>query len=366
MSRKQPLRRSALPIFFACVSCSQGTESPAPVEPMIPVAPAAEATQVVPEAPQVAPEAPAVVPDPPMAVAEVPAETPPVVPKAPAVPDPPTAVVVPEAPPAVTEEPPEGKPGAPPEGNGVDAPSDDPGSAPIEGAQGEPGSRPTGESEPAAPGIAPLPDGTPIPTLLATRGEMMLDDDCTEDRKRGLGYWSLTEPGTCKVEHDVVRKPLHVPVANFGLPSYRNVIVQITFRWGEPMGGQYSQQFLAIVPDQKPARGHKLEAWTTGTGRGDPGLSVRSSNAGGGLVAEKPYDGFAANTWHTAVLEVVDDEALFRVNDQVAYGQKPFVAGPKNKINLFLGTSVIEFRGIRAWHASANPQWQAIKDEVLR
>lgn len=214
------------------------------------------------------------------------------------------------------------------------------------------------------------PDGQPVPTLLATRGELIVEDDCSEDRRRGLGFWSLSkdQPNICRVTHDIERKPTHVPIASYWLGDHENVIVEITFRWGEPMGGEYNDQVLGIFSDLRPneIKGHKIESWISGSDRfTKPGLAFTSSIAPGITMDEQPFDTFQANTWYTAVLEVVGNEALLRFQDRVAYVDLPRIAGPKNKITLIFGTTWHELKSVRIWHATLNPEWELIKDQSL-
>lgn len=212
--------------------------------------------------------------------------------------------------------------------------------------------------------------GIPVPTALATRGELIVEDNCSIDRRRGLGFWSLShdEPNVCRVTHDVDRKPLHVPIASYKLDDHENIIVEVTFRWGEPMGGQYNDQLLGILSDLRPnkIKGHKIESWVSGSDRfTKPGLGFTSSIAPGITMDEQPSDIFQANTWYTAVLEIVGNEALLRAQNRVAYVNLPRIAGPKNKITLVFGTTWHEIKSVRIWHAEANPEWDEIKEQVL-
>ncbi|MGJ8682858.1 hypothetical protein [Paraglaciecola sp.] len=221
------------------------------------------------------------------------------------------------------------------------------------------------------PHVERHPDGIPIPTLLAKRGEMMVEDDCSVDRRRGLGFWSLSvdEPNVCRVTHDIERKPIHVPIASYRLPDHENVIVEVTFRWGEPLGGKYNAQVLGIFSDLRPntIKGHKIESWISGSDRfTKPGLAFTSSINPKVTMDEQPFDTLRANTWYTAVLEVVGNEALLRMGDRVAYVDLPRIAGPKNKITLIFGTTWHEIKNVRIWHATANPKWNELKDSALK
>lgn len=222
----------------------------------------------------------------------------------------------------------------------------------------------------SVPYVERHPDGLPVPTVLATRGELMVEDDCSVIRRRGLGFWSKSqdELNVCRVTHNVERKPSHVPIASYPIPDHENVIVEVTFRWGEPMGGKFNAQVLGIFSDLRPndIKGHKIESWISGSDRfTKPGLAFTSSIAPGVTMDEQPFDTLKANTWYTAVLEVVGNEALLRLQDRAAYVDLPRISGPKNKITLIFGTTWHEIKSVRIWHATKNPKWEEMKDKVL-
>ena len=70
--------------------------------------------------------------------------------------------------------------------------------------------------------------------------------------------------------------------------------------------------------------------------------------------------------WYTATLEVVDDEALFRMGDHVAYAKADQIRMPKNLVSLTLGTTWHEIKRVRIWHAEPNPEWSARRHEILK
>jgi len=69
--------------------------------------------------------------------------------------------------------------------------------------------------------------------------------------------------------------------------------------------------------------------------------------------------------WSTAMLEVVGEEALFRMDDHVAYSKFSELSGPKTKVALTLGTTWHEIRHVRIWNASARSTWGQDKDRIL-
>ena len=86
-----------------------------------------------------------------------------------------------------------------------------------------------------------------------------------------------------------------------------------------------------------------------------------------GLVLDEQPMKVKVDTWQTAVLEIVGEEALFRFDGQVAYANARDIAmGPKNTVSLTLGTTAHEIKRVRIWHAEANPHWEANKDAILK
>ena len=72
-----------------------------------------------------------------------------------------------------------------------------------------------------------------------------------------------------------------------------------------------------------------------------------------------------AGQWYTAVLEVVGDEALFRMGNHVAHAKAEQIGMPKNLVSLTMGTTWHEISRVRIWKATANPHWPFIKERTL-
>jgi len=227
-----------------------------------------------------------------------------------------------------------------------------------------------------------MAEDQPQATVLAKRGKLILDDDGSKDRggkmvtqfdngyelKTALGIWNRA-PVDPNVWRSTFKEGMgHPPVASYKKLNFDNVIVEVTFRWGE-MTEDWQERFLRIAADQRPERkGHIVSAWANTKGRyTKTGLVLEHVMVSNGLVMdEQPID-VQVDTWQTAVLEIVGDEALFRFNDQVAYAQAPEIAlGPKNTVSLTLGTTWHEIKRVRIWHAEANPEWAANKAAILK
>ena len=227
----------------------------------------------------------------------------------------------------------------------------------------------------------------PLPTVLAKRGAIILDDDGTTERgnktvtdlgngiglKSALGSWQRSTPQS-NVWRSTWKPGMgHPPVISYPGVKARNLVVEVTFRYGaatEP----WHEQFLRIAADNRPQlKGHILSAWVnpkgqyTETGIVLEHVGKRDEKTGSrGFVLDHQPINTEVETWYTAVLEIVDDEALFRVGDHIAYTRADQINTPKNLVSLTLGTTWHEIKRVRIWHADANPVWETKKNTTLK
>ncbi|PHS07776.1 MAG: hypothetical protein COA78_13250 [Blastopirellula sp.] len=235
--------------------------------------------------------------------------------------------------------------------------------------------------------VQAIADDLPLLTSLAKRGKLILDDDGSKDRggktiinlndgiglKTALGSWERAAPksniwrSTCKEGMG------HPPVAAYQGVNAKNLIVEVTFRYGE-MTESWHDQFLRIATDQRPQlKGHIVSAWVNPKGRYTKtgfvlehvGKPDETTGSRGLLLDHQPINS-VPKTWYTATLEIVDNEALFRMGDHVAYAKADQIRMPKNLVSLTLGTTWHEIKRVRIWHAEANSEWEANKDSILK
>ncbi|TWU45312.1 hypothetical protein Q31b_04840 [Novipirellula aureliae] len=227
-------------------------------------------------------------------------------------------------------------------------------------------------------------DDLPLPTMLAKRGKLIVDDDGSMDRggktlrslgngvslKSALGIWERSESDANVWRSTWTEGMGHPPVVAYPGVTADNLIVEVTFRYGgntEP----WHSQFLRIAADQRPQiNGHIVSAWVNPDGRYTKKNSIVLEHVPprgeqGILMDHQPLTS-EPNTWYTAILEIVGDETLFRMGDQVAYSKTEEITLPKNLVSLTLGTTWHEIKRVRIWNAEANPDWEANKAATLQ
>jgi len=233
----------------------------------------------------------------------------------------------------------------------------------------------------------PLVDGAPpVPTRLAQRGQLILDDDGSAHRggqvthrfesgaklRAGAGAWARSPEDHGNWRSTWTTDMGHPPVLSYqGLES-KNLIAEVTFRYG-PITKLGQNQSFRIAYDNRPKIvGHVVSAWANlNNDFIETGLLLQHirKHADKSIIADLLLDHqpFSAQPgiWQTALLEVVGDEALFRLGDQVAYAQSPEISRTKNLLSLTLGNTWHEIKRVRIWEAEPNPAWPTAKTPTL-
>lgn len=232
-----------------------------------------------------------------------------------------------------------------------------------------------------------MAENGPLPTVLAKRGKLIVDDDGSIARgsktlaeldggiklKSALGSWQRTEPKSNTWRSTWKPGMGHPPVVAYQGIEARNLIVEVKFRFGETIES-WHEQFLRIAADQRPQlKGHIVSAWINPTGHYTEkgfvlehvGKLPRTNNSRG-LLLDHQASNVEPEAWYTATLEIVGDEALFRMGDHVAYSKAAPVDAAKNLVSLTMGTTWHEIKRVRIWHAEANPDWEDAKDSILK
>lgn len=227
----------------------------------------------------------------------------------------------------------------------------------------------------------------PNPVVLARRGRLILDDDGSRDRggrtiaqfsdgaklRAAAGSWARAT-STSNVWRSTWKPGQgHSPVASYHGFQATNLIVEVTFRYGE-MTERWHHQCFRIAADQRPeVTGHIVSAWANPnndfieTGfllqhiRKTPEKKIIEDL----LLDHQPLT-VEPKVWHTATLEIVDDESLFRMGDHVAYAEAERIRMPKNLVSLTLGTTWHEIKRVRIWRAEPNPDWATRKADIVK
>ena len=218
-----------------------------------------------------------------------------------------------------------------------------------------------------------------IPTLLAQRGELILDDQGKVGEvfaqgvscRRGKTKWKWMEDSGSWRSH-WVQGMGHTPVVSYVGFREDNLIAEVTFRYG-PKNKDWEHQCFRIAMDDRPKiTGHILSAWANrNNGFIDEGFllqhitKTKKKEILSNLHLDKRPLAVVPEKWYTAVVECVGDEALFRMGDHIAYAQSKELSASKNLVSLTSGTSWHDVKRIRVWKALPNPEWPEMKDSVL-
>lgn len=230
-------------------------------------------------------------------------------------------------------------------------------------------------------------DDRPIPTILATRGKLILDDDGSADRggkltvkfdrgiklRAGAGEWARSPQSHGSWRSTWSKGMGHTPVVSYQGFEQENLIAEVTFRYGDLATSSQHQSFRIAFDDRPQLVGHVVSAWANPnndfieTGfllqhiRKTPEKVVIEDL----LLDHQPLS-IEPQTWYTAILEVVGDEALFRMGDHLAHAQSEQFTQRKNLVSLTLGTTWHEVERVRIWEARPNPQWPERKPSILK
>jgi len=244
------------------------------------------------------------------------------------------------------------------------------------------GTNPCRSAEPKEAGAA---DTTPIDTWLAKRGALILDDDGSLQRggktiarfsgsakvRASAGLWNRSE------QRNVWRstwKPGmgHTPVASYQGISVNDLIIEVTFRYGEMTEPWHHQCFRIAVDNRPEVTGHIVSAWANPNNNFiEQGFLLqhirkqKDKTIIEDLLLDQQALQVQAHQWYTAVLEIVNDEALFRMGHHVAYAKAAQIGMPKNLVSLTLGTTWHEIKRVRIWQATANSSWPSRKKKSL-
>lgn len=224
-----------------------------------------------------------------------------------------------------------------------------------------------------------------ITPLLAKRGQLIVDDDGGLPRgvdTKGVAGSQIRVRSTdekwkwvtaAKVWRSQWKPGMgHTPVISYSQFKEKDLIVEVTFRFGLATESWHTQSFRVALDDRPLITGHVLSAWANPnndfiqTGfllqhiKKTPEKKVLKN-----LLLDQQSIQIVPGKWYTAIVEVVGDEALFRMGSHVAYAKSLEIAVPKNLMSLTVGTTWHEVKRVRIWKAVPNPEWSQRKAAVL-
>jgi hypothetical protein len=225
----------------------------------------------------------------------------------------------------------------------------------------------------------------PYPTALAKRGPLILDDDGSQTRggrtiatfesgaklRANAGSWQrAADSGAWRSSW----KPGmgHTPVAAYHGFDAKDLIVEVTFRYGNSSEPWHDQCFRIAADNRPTVTGHIVSAWANPnndfieTGfllqhiRKQPDKTIIED-----LLLDRQSLSIQPEIWYTATLEIVGDEALFRMGNHVAYAKAAQFRMPKNLLSVTLGKTWHEIKRVRIWQAQPHPDWGTDKAAIL-
>lgn len=165
----------------------------------------------------------------------------------------------------------------------------------------------------------------------------------------------------------------HTPVMNFSGFREPDLIVEVTFRYGGMTEDWHNQCFRIALDDRPALTGHVLSAWANRNNDFiDTGFllqhirKTKDKQVIRNLHLDRQPIRVRPGKWYTAVLEVVGDEALFRMGDHLAYARSDEIRRSKNLVSLTSGKTWHEVQRVRIWRATANPDWTRRRVRILR
>ena len=226
---------------------------------------------------------------------------------------------------------------------------------------------------------------TPVDPWLAKRGALILDDDGSLQRggktiarfsgatkvQASAGLW--TRSGKQNIWRSTWKPGMsHTPVASYRGINADDLVIEVTFRYGEMTEPWHHQCFRIAIDNRPKVTGHIVSAWANPNNDFiEQGFLLqhirkhKDKTIIEDLLLDQQSLQVQARQWYTAVLEVVDDEALFRMGHHVAYAKAAQIGMPKNLVSLTLGTTWHEIKRVRIWQATANASWPSRKKKCL-
>jgi hypothetical protein len=219
----------------------------------------------------------------------------------------------------------------------------------------------------------------PLPTAMATRGRLLVEEDFAkplppfDGKSNGFasgftawryntaergGTWTV-ENGTFKgVENPAVHHPA---TASRGF-VFKNAIIQCQVRMHDvPMEGRASRYFMVRTTDTKD--------YVCSIILNEKGWRIqKDDNDHAGPDKPEPLGQFTTplklGEWQTVIFEILGDEMVGAVNGRSLTGQHPLIASEKHSV-MFVSGVEGSVRNFKVWEALPNPEWAKNKQAIL-
>jgi hypothetical protein len=216
---------------------------------------------------------------------------------------------------------------------------------------------------------------------MAVKGKLLLDDNCTTERgkkmvklnkpwsvRAGAGKWQKNDG---YYQSSWTKDLGHTPVMAF-VANYKNVIIEVSFRYNKMTLDWHTQCFRIALDNASLYKGHVLSAWANPNNDFiEEGFILQHISKKpdktiiNDIIFDKQALVFKQGQWHTAIIELVDDEALFQMDGNIAYAKSDKINVDKKLFSLTLGKTRHDIKHVRVWNASLKKNWSANKEKIL-
>jgi hypothetical protein len=221
-----------------------------------------------------------------------------------------------------------------------------------------------------------------VNTLMANKGKLLFNDQCDTPRgkknskinnnwkvRAGLGKWDQKDG----FHQSSWKKEMgHTPVMAFD-GKFKNIIIEVTFRYNNMTEPWHTQCFRIAMDNKSLYTGHVLSAWANPNNDFiETGFLLQhiSKKADKTIIDDILLDKQPLNVkvgvWHTAILEVVGNKALFHMDGNLAYAESEKINVDKTLFNLTLGKTIHDVKSVKAWEATLKDDWYKKKTNILK
>lgn len=221
---------------------------------------------------------------------------------------------------------------------------------------------------------------TELPTLMTTRGKLLVNEDFSKPLKpfdgksngfaSGFDGWrwnAVPRGGKWAVEDGVftgreTAEVKHPATASYGF-RYKNVVIQCDVRMNNvPLAGRKYRSLSIRTVDAKD--------YVCSIHMNEGGFRItKDDNDHGGPDKSVPLGAakvpLKLDEWHTVVFEVLGEEMVGTVDGVSLTGTHPLIGTDKHSLMFVMGVEG-SVRNLKVWEATANPAWAENKARLLK